>query len=155
MTTAFDFISTNDKPALLALSTPDWLTAADAALTELGYKVQTVSSHEEFPGRFNQIAYQVVIIEELFGGTIPTENASLQLIQRMPMPQRRHATIVLLGDTFETLNPLQAFQQSVHAVVNYSEISLLGQLVEKVAADNTLFFSAFRDVQTRLAQAKA
>lgn len=154
MSTAFDFISTNDKPALLALSTPDWLSVAEPALVELGYKVQSVGSHAEFPVRFSQVPYQVVVIEELFGGTIPTENASLQLLQRMPMIQRREATIILLGDTFETLNTLQAFQQSVHAVVNYSEMSLLGQLVQKVVADSTLFLSSFRDVQARLAQAK-
>lgn len=152
MSTAFDFISTNDKPALLALSTPDWLAMAQTALADLGYKVQTVESHAEFPARFNQIPYQVVIIEELFGGTLPNENTSLQFIQKMPMAQRRHATIILLGDTFETLSALQAFQQSVHAVVNYSEMALLGQLVQKVVADQNLFLANYREVQTRLAQ---
>jgi len=35
----FDFISTTDKPALLAFSTPEWLDTARTALAELGYKV--------------------------------------------------------------------------------------------------------------------
>ena len=38
MSAQFDFVSTTDKPALLAFSTPEWLEAARSALAELGYK---------------------------------------------------------------------------------------------------------------------
>ena len=65
------------------------------------------------------------------------------------MAQRRHATVILLGDSFQTFTPMQAFQQSVHAVINSSELFLLKQLLEKAAADNTLFLGAFREGQTR------
>ena len=44
---------------------------------------------------------------------------------------------------------MQAFQQSVHAVINSSEIFLLKQLIEKAVADNDLFLHSFREVQTR------
>jgi hypothetical protein len=44
---------------------------------------------------------------------------------------------------------MQAFQHSVHAVVNASEIFLLKQLIEKAIADNTLFLKAYRDAQSR------
>ena len=40
MTSKFDFISATDKPALLAFSTPEWLEAAKAALTELFQQVR-------------------------------------------------------------------------------------------------------------------
>ena len=154
MSEAFEFLGPTDKPALLAISTPEWFEMAKATLVELGYKVHQVESHAEFPGRFNQVAYQVVVIEELFGGTLPTENASLQWLQRLPMPQRRHTVIFLLSDAYETMNPLQAFQQSVHAVVNYSEVAILGQIVQKAVADNDLFYGAYRDMQQRVAQGK-
>lgn len=154
MSEAFEFLTPADKPALLAISTPEWLAMAQTAIAELGYKVHHVDSHAEFPSRFNQIPYQVVVIEELFGGTLPTENATLQWIQRLPMMQRRHAVIFLLSDAYETMNPLQAFQQSVHAVINYSEVAILGQIIQKVIADNDLFYSAFRDMQQRVAAGK-
>ena len=67
----------------------------------------------------------------------------------MPMSQRRHATIILFGNSFQTFTPLQAFQQSVHAVINSSELFLLKQLIEKAIADNTLFLHSFREAQTR------
>ena len=150
MAGSFDFISTEDKPALIAFSTPEWLETAKAALTELGYKVHTAATHSDFLVRFTQVHYQVVVIEELFGANTIDENLTLQALQNMPVNQRRHATIILLGDSFQTFMPMEAFKQSVHAVINSAELFLLKQLVEKAVADNSLFFHSFREVQNRL-----
>jgi len=45
---------------------------------------------------------------------------------------------------------MQAFQQSVHAVINSSEMFLIKQLIEKAMADNTLFLHSYREAQSRL-----
>jgi hypothetical protein len=149
MSNKFEFVSTTDKPALLAFSTPEWLEAAKTALSELGYKVHTAATHGDFLIRFSQVRYQVVVLEERFAANDITENLTLQALQQMPMGQRRHATVILFGDSFQTFTPMQAFQQSVHAVVNTSELFLLKQLIEKAIADNTLFLKAYRDAQAR------
>jgi hypothetical protein len=150
MSEDFDFISAADKPALLAFSTPDWLDAARAALQELGYKVHTAATHSDFLIRFTQIRYQVVIVEELFAANNLEENSTLINIQNMPMNQRRHATIILLGSSFQTFTPMQAFQFSVSTVINASEIFLLKQLIEKSVADNTFFLHSYREAQAGL-----
>src|SRR3989454_3259304 len=150
MSTRFDFISTTDKPALLAFSSPEWLEAARTALNELGYKVHTAATHGDFLIRFSQIRYQVVIVEELFAANNMSENMTLQALQHMPMAQRRHSTVILFGDAFQTFTPMQAFQQSVHAVINSSELFLLKQLIEKAVADNALFEHSFREAQARV-----
>jgi len=150
MSTKFEFVSTTDKPALLAFSTPEWLEAARTALNELGYKVHTAATHGDFLIRFSQVRYHVVIVEERFAANDITENLTLQALQQMPMNQRRHATVILFGESFQTFTPMQAFQQSVHAVVNTSELFLLKQLVEKAIADNSLFLKGYRDAQARI-----
>lgn len=150
MSDKFEFIGANDKPALLAFSTPDWLEAARTALDELGYKVHTAATHGDFLVRFVQARYQVVIIEERFAANDITENLTLQAIQKMSMNQRRHCTFVLFGESFQTFTPMQAFQQSVHAVINASEMFLLKQLIEKTVADNGLFLTNYREAQARV-----
>jgi len=150
MTHSFDFVSNEDKPALIAFSTPEWLDEAKTALQELGYKVHTAATHSDFLMRFSQVHYQVVLVEELFGASTPEENVTLQALQTMPMNQRRHATILLIGNSFQTFTPMEAFKNSVHAVINSSEMFLLKQLVEKAAADNELFLKSYREVQTRI-----
>jgi len=150
MTASFDFVSTDDKPALIAFSTPEWMDTAKTALRELGFKVHTAATHSDFLVRFNQVRYQVVIIEELFAANNLEENLTLQALQTMPVSQRRHATIFLLGESFQTFTPMEAFKHSVHAVISSSEMFLLKQLIEKAVADNTLFLQSFREVQTRI-----
>lgn len=150
MNGSFDFVGSGDKPALIAFSTPEWMETTKAALQELGYKVHTAATHSDFLIRFSQARYQVVIVEELFGANVPEENLTLKALQEMTMNQRRHATILLIGDSFQTFTPMEAFKHSVHAVVNSSELFLLKQLVEKAVADNNLFLHNFREVQTRI-----
>jgi hypothetical protein len=154
MSGAFEtnFVTAADKPALIAFSTPEWLETAKTTLQELGYKVHTAATHTDFLARFSQIHYQVVVLEELFGANTIEENLTLKALQEMPMNQRRHATIVLLGNSFQTFMPMEAFKQSVHAVINSSEMFLLKQLVEKVVAENNLFLQNFREVQNRIAR---
>ena len=149
MADRFEFLSATDKPALLAFSTPEWLEAAKVALEELGYKVHTAATHSDFLIRFSQVHYQVVVLEELFAANNIAENVTLRALQTMPMNERRHATIILFGDSFQTFTPMQAFQQSVHAVINSSELFLLKQLIEKAVADNTIFLNSFREAQSR------
>jgi hypothetical protein len=150
MSNHFEFIGTDDKPALIAFSTPDWLEEAKTALTELGYKVHTAATHSDFLMRFSQVHYQVVLLEELFGANTPEENVTLKALQNMPMNRRRHATILLIGNAFQTFTPMEAFKQSVHAVISSSEMFLLKQLVEKTVADNTRFLQSYREVQNRI-----
>ncbi|MEI7533143.1 MAG: hypothetical protein WCK57_02160 [Verrucomicrobiae bacterium] len=150
MNGSFDFVGSEDKPALIAFSTPEWMDAAKVALNELGYKVHTAATHSDFLIRFSQARYQVVILEELFGANTPDENLTLKALRDMPVNQRRHAVVLLVGNSFQTFTPIEAFTNSVHAVINSSELFLLKQLVEKAVADNDTFLHSFREIQNRV-----
>ena len=150
MNGSFDFVGSNDKPALIAFSTPAWLDTAKVALQELGYKVHTAATHSDFMLRFTQAHYQVVLVEELFGANSVEENLSLKSLQNMASGSRRHATVLLIGDSFQTFAPMEAFKHSVQAVINSSELFLMKQLVEKAVAENELFLHNFREIQNRV-----
>ena len=150
MSAEFDFLTADDKPALLGISSGDVADNAKAALDQLGYKIHLASNHGEFLHKFAQAPYQVVVIEETFSSGSAEENESLQALQRMPMNLRRHAVVLLVGSSYATFNPLQAFQECVHAVVNPSEMFLLTQLIQKAIADNELFLHTFRAAQLRM-----
>jgi hypothetical protein len=145
MSDKFEFIGADDKPALLAFSTPEWLDIIRTSVQELGYKVHTAATHSDFLIRFSQIRYQLVVVEENFAANTIEENLTLRSLQTMAMSQRRHATVVLFGNSFQTFTPMQAFQQSVHAVIGSSELFLIKQLLEKAVADNTMFLHSFRE----------
>jgi hypothetical protein len=152
MAASFDFLTTTDKPALLALSTPEWQELAKAALNELGYKVHQAATHGDFIANFTQVAYQIVVIEECFAADTAPENRSLSFLHTASMQLRRHSTIILVGDSYTSFNPMEAFLQGVHLVVNRSEMLLLIQFIQKAAADNDVFLHGFRETQRRIAQ---
>ena len=153
MSDAFEtyFITAGDKPALVGLSSPEWIDAAKRALRDLGYKSHVAATHSDFSTRFSQVRYQLVITEELFAAAAPEENLTLKWLQSMSVSLRRHATIILIGNSLKTFDPMQAFQQSVHAVINGAEVPMLKHLVEKAVTENDIFLFSFRDVQKRIA----
>jgi hypothetical protein len=155
MTPSFDFLTATDKPALIALSTPEWQELATAALNELGYKVHNAATHGDFIANFTQVPYQIVIIEEMFAADNAPENRSLAYLQNGQMQLRRHCTVIVVGDSYTSFNPLQAFQQGAHLVVNRSEMLLLIQFIQKAVADNDMFLHAYRETQRRIAHGLA
>ena len=146
----FEFIGADDRPALLAFSTPEWLEAVRTAARDLGYLVHTAATHSDFLIRFSQVRYHLVVLEECFAANTIEENLTLQSLQTMPMIQRRHATVILLGNSFQTFTPMQAFQQSVHAVINCSELFLIKALIEKAVGDKTRFLHSYHESQNRV-----
>ena len=148
-------IGPGDQPALLAISTPEVIGMVQSALNELGYKVHVVESYEQFDLRYNQVNYQIVVIEETFDGADSLQNPALRMVQHLPMSLRRHAVIFLVGPSVETLNTMQAFAQSVHCVINYSELQILPELVQKTVAENEMFLNTYRDTLRRVYQKPA
>ncbi len=145
----FDFIGPNDKPALLAVTEPEVLKFARSTVEQLGYKVHVVETHPQFASRYGQVNYQVVIIEDNFAGSAIADNLSLRMVQGLNMSDRRYATFFLIGQSFESLNTLQAFAQSVHCVLNFAELPMLSEVLQKTVAENDLFLSVFREAQRR------
>lgn len=154
MPTHFEMLSAEDKPALVAVTTPELRRVAQSALADLGCRVHTTDTHEDCLRRFAQFQYQVVIIEQGFAMSNVHDNASLKALQTMAMPLRRHATIILFGDSFTTLDPMQGFQQSVHAVVNTADLVTFPAILQKVVSDNELFLGIYREAQARQAHGK-
>jgi CheY-like chemotaxis protein len=150
----FEFLRPEDKPAIVASTNPEVQATAKTILEDLGYKVHVARDHADFGTRFSQFQYQVVVMDELFNANSPEENFALQNLQMLPMTQRRHAVVVLIGPSFKTLNSMQAFRQSVHAVVNPTDLTTLAQIIQQAVADNDLFLSIYRDTQLRMAQGK-
>lgn len=154
MTPQFEFLDPNDKPALLGISNQDLLTECRSALEEMGYKTHIAHNHGEFDLRFAQVKYQVVVLEEAFEAFGAADNYSLQSLQTAAMIQRRHATIFLIGPSFQSLNPFQAFAQSVHAVINPVDLPSLKAIFKQIIGDTEMFLHVYRDTALRVATGK-
>ena len=149
-----EILAPGDRPALLGISTPDVLGYVEGVLDQMGYKVHSATTHDEFLERYGRVQYELVFLEDRFGGVAPEHNKALITFQGLPMSLRRHTTALLLSHELETLNALQAFQRSVHAVVNHIDLDKLMLVLQQVVNDNLTFLHGFRDVQARIVQGK-
>ena len=144
---SFEFISPDDKPGLIAISNPERRSRAQTAMTDLDYKIHPAESHEDFRARFAKTRYQMVIIDELFCCSLQSENSSLSFLQNSNMSPRRHATVIFISSQCQTMNAMQAFQHSVHAVVHPNDLDRLRALIQQLATDVDHFYKVFRECQ--------
>jgi len=152
MPTDFDFIGPDDKPALLALSNPEHQSLCESVLLEKEFKVNKADNHDEFQTTFAQYNYQVVVIDRAFGGD-PTNNLSLVFLQRMPMPLRRHTFAVLVGEEFQSFNPMEAFTESVHVVINPNElVQNFPRIIDVTLPENDRFMHMYRKLGSSVMQ---
>ncbi|HYE32783.1 MAG TPA: hypothetical protein VEH27_15250 [Methylomirabilota bacterium] len=154
MAVSFDILGPNDKAALLALSTPEYIHAAGTALASLGYKVHQVETHDDFDSRFGQVSYHLVVLEENFASSAREENRSLQRLQSMPMNQRRHAATLLIGNSWPSLDRKWAWKESVAGLVNAADLASIQDVIQQVVSEHTNLYATFKDVQSQLAKGK-
>jgi hypothetical protein len=84
------------------------------------------------------------VIHENFAGSILQTNAVIQYLAPLPMNLRRASFICLIGDSFNTLDAMQAFAQSVHVVVNPSDLPNLTAILKKGMAEFEMAYRVYR-----------
>jgi hypothetical protein len=96
--------------------------------------------------RLRQTSFEAIVIGERYGGDSIETNPVHQLVASLPMDQRRNSFVFLVGESFATLNAMEAFCHSVHLVINSGQLASLGPILRKSLSDFDLFYRAFRDV---------
>src|SRR5688572_6401303 len=129
-----DFFEVGDKTSLIC-SDPSTGEAVRTTLRELGYKFHTAETGEMAVERMRYTQYDVVVIQENFAGSSLRSNAVLNFLAPLPMAQRRYSFTCLIGPSFKTLDAMQAFQQSVHLVVNPNDLPNLTAILKKGLAE--------------------
>jgi hypothetical protein len=61
------------------------------------------------------------------------------------MAQRRNSFVCLIGDSFKTLDAMQAFAQSVHVVVNPLDMPNFAAILRKSVAEFELLYKVYKD----------
>ncbi|MCX8069918.1 MAG: hypothetical protein N2738_05380 [Thermodesulfovibrionales bacterium] len=93
--------------------------------------------------RFNQ--YDLIVIDENFGGAGLTGNEFLKHIQFLPMSIRRYIFVALIGINFKTFSNMQAFEHSVNVVINTKDVTNINIVLKKSIADNEQFYKVFKE----------
>ena len=139
-----DFFELGDKTSLIC-GDPNTTEVAKTTLHELGFKYHTAETPELAVERMRYTSYDCIIVHENFAGSSLRSNAVLNYLTPLPMPQRRNSFVCLIGPSFKTLDAMQAFGQSVHLVLNPSDLTNLGPILKKGLAEFDLLYRAYKE----------
>ena len=135
----------NRRLAMVCLAQPAATEQAKAQIAALGYTVRTPATPDEALHRIEQERFDVVLLDELFGGSAEA-NTFYKTLQSMTMPQRRHMCVGLVGKHFKTFDNMTAFAKSVTFVIAENDLGQVKGIIQRGQTDNDDFYKAFRSV---------
>jgi CheY-like chemotaxis protein len=145
MSTAQDFFDIGDKTALICDDSAN-LDRLKTTIEELGYKTHSAETSERAIERMKYTAYDLITVTETLAGSNLETNGVLRYLGPLPMAQRRNSFILLVGESFRTLDAMQAYTQSVHLVVNPSDLINLGPVLKKGLTEFAAFYRVYNEV---------
>ena len=139
-----DFFELGDKTSLICTDSGT-TESVRATLKQCGYKSHMAETPEAAIERLRYTPYDVLVVHENFAGSSLRSNTLLGHLASLPMGQRRRSFVVLIGPSFKTLDAMQAFGQSVHVVVNPTDVPNLAAILRKSTAEFELLYKVYRD----------
>jgi hypothetical protein len=138
-----DFFELGDRTSIVCAD-PATTEIVRNSLKDLGFKMHFADSEDGALDRIRYTQYNCIVIHENFAGSILQTNAVIQYLAPLPMNQRRTSFVCLIGDSFNTLDAMQAFAQSVHVVVNPADLPNLTAILKKGLAEFEMAYRVYR-----------
>jgi hypothetical protein len=138
-----DFFELGDRTSIVCAD-PATTEIVRNCLKDLGFKIHFADSEDGALDRIRYTQYNCIVIHENFAGSILQTNAVVQYLAPLPMNMRRGSFICLIGDSFNTLDAMQAFAQSVNVVINPSDLPNLTAILKKGLAEFEMAYRIYR-----------
>ncbi len=140
-----DIVEIGDRTALICDDGPT-ADGIRATLQDLGFKCHNAETSDRAIERMKYTPYDLIVFAENFAGSSLETNGVIQYLAPLPMAQRRNSYVVGVGDSFRTLDAMQAYAQSIHLVVNPADVSNFGAILKKGLADFEALYRVYRSV---------
>lgn len=89
--------------------------------------------------------FDLIVIDEDFDTGVWEVNYVLNYIENLIMPVRRQTFVVLISETYPTMDNMRAYSKSVNLIINKKEIAEAGIILKKEIAENNDFYYLFKE----------
>ena len=113
-----EFLGEGVETALLCEQDTGVREKIRSALEQMEYHVIEAESARDAMRQIRFRVFDLVVLDESFGGGNRESNHVLQYLAHLPMNPRRNIFVVLLGNNFNTFDNMMALSCSVNLVVN-------------------------------------
>ena len=132
-----------DRTALVCVGSSPSQRTISAQLLELEYKVHLGLFEEDILLKLATYSYDLVVIDENFGRSKPSENPILREMTRRAGAARRAHFVVLLSRRCATNDAMSAFVLSVDQIVNFEDIANFKPLVRRGVTQHADLYRPF------------
>ncbi len=141
--TRYDIFEPGDLTALVCVEEPEYQQHLVDQLSSMDYKIHVGLFLEDISLKLKTHVYDVVVIEESFGGCLLQNNQVLYEATHLPGVQRRTQFLVLIGNSVMTNDEMMAFIFSVDLCFNVNDLQNLKPVLRRGAARQKDFFHVF------------
>lgn len=141
----YDIFEPGDLTALVCVEQADPQQKIVQHLTSMDYKVHTGLFAEDVSLKIRTHPYDVVFIDENFGGLPVSQNPVLAEVIQLATSQRRNQFIILIGNSVMTNDEMSAFIFSVDLVFNVGDLANLKPVLRRGVTRQREFYHAFKD----------
>lgn len=138
--------------ALVCLKDQNGFDVVAQALDALNFNVSNAQSDMDALEKMKFNQYDIIIIEDGFGGFIEDDKV-IREIREMAPAQRRKSFVALLGYGWETGDEMLAFSLSVNMTINGNDLGQVKDYLSQGIAQNQRFYKVYNDCRALLGRA--
>ena len=144
--TRTDLFEPGDLTALVCIEDAELQHIVLQQLNGMNYKIHTGLYGEDVSLKLRAHSYDVVVVNDTFGGADIEYNQVLNEARNLPMSQRRQQVFVLIGPNMVTGDEMQAFAHSVDLVMGFSDCENFRMVLRRAAARHKEFNARFMEI---------
>jgi len=137
------------KLALFVGDNSDLLSHISPHIEEMGYKVIHALDVRDAVGKIRLHQFDLILLQEGFGGDI-TENLVMKYLNRLAMAIRRKSFVVLLSNTFKTMDQMRAYALSVNLILNIQDLDKIKEVLYNAIKKQEAFYKPFFDIMKEI-----
>jgi hypothetical protein len=143
--TPLQLIEAGGRRALVCLADQALVERIAQVVQKLNYHVVVAQNPASALTGIDYDQYQLIILEEGYGGTDLLKNPVLLVLQALPMPVRREFFLCILSEQTPTLDHMAAFRMAANLILNRHDVEKMPVILDHLLKDHEAFYAPFND----------
>lgn len=145
-----DFFEEGSKPALICFNEGPLCDKIENVSRAMGFAPVVPTSAAEAHKKLKLTQFNMILLEETFGGKSLKFNALLSLMQQMETSIRRRIFVALFSKKIKTLDQMSAFALSVNLTVSLGDDDQFDKILKRGYAEYRRFYKVYFDVMREI-----
>jgi hypothetical protein len=147
--TPLHLIEAGGRAALVCITAQAIAERIAQAVQEADYRVVIAQNPSSAMSRIDRDHYQLIVLEEGYGGADCSANPVLLYLHRLPMASRRKSFLCLLSEQTPTLDHMAAFRIGANLILNLHDVDKMPVILDRLVKDHEDFYAVFNDELTK------